>query len=43
MDVNIPEIVAEVQAAFDRYEKALDSNDVAALGSFFWSDPRVVR
>jgi hypothetical protein len=31
MDINKPEVVAEVQAAFDRYEQALVSNDVQVL------------
>ena len=43
MDLNIPEVVAEVTAAFNRYEAALISNDVPALDSFFWNDPRVIR
>lgn len=43
MEINIPEIVAEVQAAFARYEKALTANDVEALDSMFWNDPRVIR
>jgi hypothetical protein len=43
MDVNIPEVVAEVTAAFNRYEAALIANDVPALDSFFWNDPRVIR
>jgi hypothetical protein len=43
MDVNIPEIVAEVTAAFARYEKALVSNDVATLGELFWDSPHVIR
>lgn len=43
MDLNIPEVVAEVTAAFNRYEAALTSNDVPALDSFFWNDPRVIR
>lgn len=43
MDLNIPEIVAEVGAAFNRYEAALTTNDVPALDSFFWNDPRVIR
>ena len=41
MDLNIPEVVAEVSAAFNRYEAALTTNDVPALDSFFWNDPRV--
>ena len=43
MDLNIPEVVAEVTAAFTRYEVALVANDVPALDSFFWNDPRVIR
>lgn len=43
MEPNIPEIVAEVTAAFNRYEAALVANDVPALDSFFWNDPRVIR
>ena len=31
MEINIPSVVAEVTAAFNRYEKALNTNDVAAL------------
>ena len=31
MEINIPSVVAEVTAAFNRYEKALNSNDVATL------------
>jgi hypothetical protein len=43
MEINIPEVVAEVKAAFDRYEKALNSNDVGVLDSAFWNDPLVIR
>jgi hypothetical protein len=43
MEINIPEVVAEVWAAFERYEKALNANDVEVLGSAFWNDPRVIR
>ena len=31
MEVDLPEVVAEVRAAFERYEKALVSNDVEVL------------
>lgn len=41
--VDDPAIVAEITAAFEAYERALMANDVAALGYFFWSDPRVLR
>jgi hypothetical protein len=43
MEIDLPEVVAEVRAAFDRYEKALVSNDVAMLGAIFRNDPRTIR
>jgi hypothetical protein len=43
MDIDLPEVVAEVRAAFDRYETALVKNDVNALDGFFRDDPRTVR
>jgi hypothetical protein len=43
IQTNIPEIVAEVAAEFDRYERALNANDVEVLDSCFWNDPRVIR
>ena len=38
MDVDRPEVMAEVTAAFERYEQALVSNDVAALDAIFRDD-----
>ena len=35
MEIDLPDVVAEVKAAFDRYEKALVSNDVATLDALF--------
>ncbi len=43
MEINRPEVLAEVTEAFDRYEKALVRNDVATLDNLFWRDPRVLR
>ncbi|CAB3704002.1 oxalurate catabolism protein HpxZ [Achromobacter piechaudii] len=43
MDINLPDIVAEVTAAFERYEIALVSNDVEALDSLFWNSPHTLR
>jgi len=40
MDVDLPDVVAEVRAAFERYEKALVSNDVATLDELFRDDAR---
>lgn len=42
-DINIPEIVEEVTAAFQRYEAALNSNDVATLDELFWKSPYTLR
>jgi ketosteroid isomerase-like protein len=43
MDIDLPEVVAEVRAAFDLYEKALVGNDVAALNASFRDDARTIR
>ncbi len=43
MEIDLSEVVAEVQAAFDCYEKALVSNDVAALDALFHDDARTIR
>ena len=43
MDVNRPEVLAEVTEAFARYEQALVTNDLATLDSLFWPDERTVR
>jgi hypothetical protein len=43
MEIDLPEVVAEVQAAFDRYEKALVTNDVKVLDDTFRVDPRTIR
>ena len=43
MAINLPEVLAEVQAQFDRYELALTTNDVAVLDELFWDSPRTLR
>jgi hypothetical protein len=43
MEIDLPEVVAEVTAAFERYEKALVSNDVDTLDELFRKDPRTIR
>ena len=40
---NIPEVVAEVRARFERYEQALVDKDVAVLDATFWDSPQTVR
>jgi Protein of unknown function (DUF3225) len=43
MQIDLPEVVAAVSAAFERYETALVTNDVATLGALFRNDPRTLR
>jgi hypothetical protein len=43
LEINIPEVVAEVTEAFERYERALVANDVAALDATFWNNPNTLR
>ncbi|PZQ83649.1 MAG: oxalurate catabolism protein HpxZ [Ancylobacter novellus] len=43
MDINLPDVLAEVEAAFARYEQALVSNDVAGLDALFWDHPTTLR
>ena len=43
MEIDLPDVVAEVRVAFDRYEKALVSNDVSTLDELFRDDSRTVR
>jgi hypothetical protein len=40
---NIPEVVAEVRALFERYEQALIDKDVAVLDATFWNSPHTIR
>ncbi len=43
MEANIPDVLAEVIAEFERYERALVTNDVEALDAFFLDSPLVIR
>lgn len=43
MDINLPDVLAEVSAQFARYERALTSNDVAVLDELFWDSPHTLR
>jgi len=43
MDVDLPDVVAEVRTAFEAYERALVANDVAALDAMFHNDPCTIR
>ncbi|MGJ5154093.1 oxalurate catabolism protein HpxZ [Bradyrhizobium sp. HKCCYLR1023] len=43
MEVDLPDVVAEVTAQFQRYEQALVGNDVAVLDELFKQDSRTLR
>ena len=43
MDINLPDVHAEVSAVFARYDAALVANDTAVLDELFWPSPHTVR
>jgi len=43
MDINLPDVHAEVTAVFARYEDALVKNDVGVLDELFWPSAHTVR
>lgn len=43
MTINDPEVIAELNALYPRYEKALVSNDVETLVAMFWTGEAVMR
>jgi hypothetical protein len=43
MEIDLPDVLAEVTVQFRRYEQALVTNDVAVLDELFRNDPRTLR
>ena len=43
MDFNRPDVLAELQAAFARYEDALVNNRIDVLDELFWHSAQTVR
>jgi len=43
LDINIPTVKEEVEAAFADYERALTTNDVTALAGYFLDHPSTIR
>lgn len=43
LEINLPDVLAEMTAAFARYETALVTNDVAVLDELFWNHPLTLR
>ena len=42
-EINLPDVVADVKAAFARYEDALVKNRIDVLDELFWPSPDTVR
>jgi hypothetical protein len=40
---NLPDVVAEISALFERYEQALIDKDVTVLDATFWDSPHTIR
>ena len=43
LEVDLPEPLAQLTAAFDQYERALIGNDIATLNELFWESPQTLR
>ena len=43
MEINLPETVAELTAAFEAYERALIGNDIEGLNNLFWESSHTMR
>lgn len=43
MEINRPDVLAEVKSAFARYEDALVNNRVDVLDELFWNSPLTIR
>jgi hypothetical protein len=43
VEVNLPDVLAELSAAFEAYERALQANDIEGLNQLFWDSPLTLR
>lgn len=43
MEINIPDVIAEVKSVFEQYEAALVGNDLDILDELFWNSPHTIR
>jgi hypothetical protein len=43
LEIDIPEVVAEVKVAYDRYNEAINSGNIAVMNGTFRDDPRIIR
>jgi hypothetical protein len=43
MEINNPNVLAEVTASFKRYQDAIVANDIAVLNELFWDNSLTIR
>ncbi len=43
LEIDIPEVLRELVATFETYERALTTNDIETVNSLFWDSPSTVR
>jgi hypothetical protein len=43
MQIDLPDVLAEVEAVFARYEDAFVNNKVDVMNELFWNDARTLR
>jgi hypothetical protein len=43
LEIDLPDVIAEVKVAYDRYNEAINSNNVAVLDATFRNDSRTIR
>ena len=43
MEINLPEVVAEVTEVFLTYQKAVDTNDFVTMNTLFWDSTSTLR
>jgi len=43
LEIDIPEVLAELVAAFESYERALIDNDIAGVNALFWDNTLTLR
>ena len=43
VEVNLPDVIGELSAAFEAYERALQANDIEGLNELFWDSPLTLR
>jgi hypothetical protein len=43
LEIDLPDVISEVKAAFDRYNDAINSGNIAILNEIFRNDARTIR